>query len=397
MPDPRRSTIRPQRVWRTLRHSSSQWPPLFDFSNTITRARFGVCANSGAASGPATMVKRASGISSANRLIRPDDSTASPIRVAVMNRMGKPAAGDIGLSIGMRRVALHCARPQIGRMSQSVSIAHLGSRALIAVGGPDWRGFLQGLITQDVETMAPGEARFGALLTPQGRLLYDLFVVEREGGAWLDVEAAHRDAILQRLTIYRLRAKVELAADDTPVSILFSEGPAAPPKPDGAGWVADPRLPALGWRGYGVSAPSGAVPADETVREAQKLRLGVPGPADWGSEKVYPIEANFDLLNGIDFHKGCFVGQETTSRMKRRGIIKSRMLPLAFDGPAPAAGTEVLAGDLRAGEVLSGGEGRAMALVRLDRAVGAALTVDGRPARVEVPSWMADAVAEPIG
>lgn len=278
-------------------------------------------------------------------------------------------------------------------MSQSVSIAHLGSRALIAVGGPDWRSFLQGLITQDVETMAPGEARFGALLTPQGRLLYDLFVVERDGGAWMDVEAAHRDAILQRLMIYRLRAKVELAADDTPVSILFSDAPS--PKPEGPGWIADPRLPALGWRGYGVDPPAGAVPADEAAREAQKLQLGVPGPADWGSEKVYPIEANFDLLNGIDFQKGCFVGQETTSRMKRRGVIKSRMLPLAFDGPAPAPGTEVLSGDLRAGEVLSGASGRAMALVRLDRAIGAALTVDGRPVRVEVPAWMADAVAEP--
>lgn len=279
-------------------------------------------------------------------------------------------------------------------MSQSVSIAHLNSRALIAVGGPDWRNFLQGLITQDVETMAPGEARFGALLTPQGRLLYDLFVVERpEGGAWLDVEAAHRDAILQRLMIYRLRAKVELAVDDTPVSVLFSDGFA--PKPEGQGWVADPRLPDLGWRGYGAEAPADAVPADEAAREAQKLRLGVPGPADWGSEKVYPIEANFDLLNGVDFHKGCFVGQETTSRMKRRGVIKSRMLPLVFDGPSPAPGSEVLAGDLRAGEVLSGASGRAMALIRLDRAIGAALTVDGRPVRVEVPAWMADAVAEP--
>lgn len=276
-------------------------------------------------------------------------------------------------------------------MSQTVAFAHLQSRALIAVGGADWRSFLQGLITQDVETLAPGEARFGALLTPQGRLLYDLFVVGRDDGAWLDVEAAHRDAILMRLTMYRLRAKVDLALDDTPVSILFAEE-GVPARPDGA-WVADPRLPQLGFRGYGAVPPPGAVTVSEAEREAQKLRLGVPGPADWGSDKTYPIEADFDLLNGIDFKKGCFVGQETTSRMKRRGTIKSRMLPIVFDGPAPGFGTEILAGDLRAGEVLSGADGRAMALLRLDRALGAELTVDGRPARAEVPTWMAEAVA----
>jgi folate-binding protein YgfZ len=261
----------------------------------------------------------------------------------------------------------------------------LPSRALIAVSGPDWRSFLQGLITQDVETLAPGEARFGALLTPQGRLLWDLFLVGRENGCWLDVAAQHRDAILQRLAMYRLRAKVELAADDTPVAALF---------PALEGWVQDPRLPSLGARGYGQSAPAGARLADEAAYDAHRLEIGAPGPADWGSEKTYPIEANFDLLHGIDFKKGCFVGQETTSRMKRRGQVKSRMLPIVFDGPSPAAGTEVLAGELRAGEVLSGVAGRAMALLRLDRALGASLTVDGRPARAEVPAWMAEAVGQ---
>ncbi|HVI32486.1 folate-binding protein YgfZ [Phenylobacterium sp.] len=271
--------------------------------------------------------------------------------------------------------------------------APLNSRALIAVAGPDWRSFLQGLITQDVESLQPGEARFGALLTPQGRLLWDLFVVGREDGCWLDVEAEHRDAILQRLTMYRLRAKVELATDDTPVSVLFATD-ADPVAEPGAGWVKDPRHPGLGWRGYGAEAPAGATPVKEAEREAQKLALGVPAPRDWGSDRLYPIEANFDLMHGIDFKKGCFVGQETTSRMKRRGQIKSRILPIVFEGPAPAPGTEVLAGDRRAGEVLSGAEGRAFALLRLDRALGAGLTVDGRPARAEVPGWMADAVGE---
>ncbi|MFZ3005628.1 MAG: folate-binding protein, partial [Phenylobacterium sp.] len=206
-------------------------------------------------------------------------------------------------------------------MPQAFSYAVLNSRALISLSGEDWRDFLQGLITQDVETLQPGEARFGGLLTPQGRLLFDLFVVGRADGCWLEVEAQHRAALTMRLTMYRLRAKVVIAADDTPVAALFGHGVAP------AGWILDPRLSALGWRGYGAAPPADAAQVDEAAYESHRLALGVPGPADWGSEKTYPIEANFDLLNGIDFHKGCFVGQETTSRMKRRGQIKNRMLP----------------------------------------------------------------------
>ena len=128
---------------------------------------------------------------------------------------------------------------------------------------------------------------------------------------------------------------------------------------------------------------------NEPAYDAFRLSLGVPGERDHPPETTYPIEANFDLLNGIDFQKGCFVGQETTSRMKRRGAIKSRMVGLAFDGPAPAAGAEVLNGDLRAGEVLSGADGRALALVRLDRIDGR-LTADGRTVRVERPGYFPD-------
>ena len=265
-------------------------------------------------------------------------------------------------------------------MPEQTHIARLENRALIAVGGDDWRGFLQGLLTQDVETIAPGEVRFGALLTPQGRLLYDLFIVGRGDGCWLDCAAERRAALIQRLTIYRLRAKVTIAADETPVLARWGAAPAD------AGWRADPRLPELGWRGYGESAAADAAKADY---ERHCLALGVPGPADWGEETTYPLEADFDLLHGIDFKKGCFVGQETTSRMKRRGTIKSRMLPIAFEGAALAPGSEILAGGkLRAGEVLSGEAGRAMALVRLDRIEGAALTVDGRACRVIRPEWV---------
>jgi folate-binding protein YgfZ len=265
-------------------------------------------------------------------------------------------------------------------MSQ-IAIAPLISRAVIAVTGPDAKSFLNGLLTQEIETLADGELRFSGLLTPQGRLLYDLFALGTPDGVLLDVAAEHRDAILTRLTMYKLRAKVELAASDLSV---FAAWPAT----DG---LADPRLPALGSRLY---ASDQATTATEDDYDAHRLALGVPGPADWGTDKTYPIEANFDLLNGIDFKKGCFVGQETTSRMKRRGTIKTRMLPIAFDGPPPAFGTEVLAGQLRAGEVLSGRDGRAMALLRLDRIEGADLTADGRAVAVERPEWVPPPAAD---
>lgn len=270
--------------------------------------------------------------------------------------------------------------PYIGRVTSPLRYARLPSRALISVTGPDWRSFLQGLLTQDVDTLAEGELRFAGLLTPQGRLMFDLFVLGEADGALLDVAASRREAIILRLSMYRLRAKVEIAADERAVSVLWNGA--------GPGFVMDPRLPALGGRGYGAAPPADAPEADEAAYDAHRLSLGVPGPADWGEEKTYPIEANFDLLNGIDFKKGCFVGQETTSRMKRRGQIKTRMLPITFDGPPPATGAEVLAGALRAGEVLSGREGRAMAAMRLDRIDGAALTVDGRPVTVERPGWL---------
>jgi len=256
-------------------------------------------------------------------------------------------------------------------------IARLDSRTLIRVSGPDARPFLHNLLTQDVETLGDGELRFGALLSPPGRLLFDLFLWGEGDGVLLDVAAERRESLLQRLSMYKLRAAVTVEPDDRPVFANW---------PDVAdGFTADPRAPGLGGRRVGGEVSATATEADW---QAHRLALGVPDTAaDAPSDKTYPIEANFDLLNGIDFAKGCFVGQETTSRMKRRGSIKNRMLPIAFDGPPPPFGAEVLNGDLRAGEVLSGIDGAAMALLRLDRLDGA-LTVDGRPVTVLRPQWM---------
>ncbi|MBV8593649.1 MAG: folate-binding protein YgfZ [Caulobacteraceae bacterium] len=265
------------------------------------------------------------------------------------------------------------------------SVAVLDDRACVRVGGPDWRGFLQGLLSQDVDTLAPGELRFGALLTPQGRILFDLFILglPHGTGVRLDAAADRRDALVERLGLYRLRAKVEIAADNTLVFALWG-GAAGDP------WGPDPRLPALGWRAYARGPAPTASLADY---HRHRLGLGVPDTADWGADRSYPIEADFDLLNGLDFHKGCFVGQETTSRMKRRGQVKSRMAAIRFEGPAPAPGAELLAGDLRAGEALTGTDGVALALLRLDRLESGPRTLpDGRPWTPDLPAWMAPAL-----
>ncbi|WEK58405.1 MAG: folate-binding protein [Candidatus Brevundimonas phytovorans] len=261
-----------------------------------------------------------------------------------------------------------------------MSIARLDSRALIRVTGPDARPFLHNLLTQDVETLEPGALRFGALLSPPGRLLFDLFLWGEENGVVLDVAAERRDALVQRLSMYRLRSNVEVMP--IPDAVFVAWGGDIP-----EGFIPDPRLPALGGRRWGDQCETNAAEADW---QAHRLALGVPDPAaDALLDKTYPIEADFDLLNGIDFHKGCFIGQETTSRMKRRGVIKNRMMAIAFDGPAPERGAEVLNGELRAGEVMTGADGRAIALLRLDRLEGD-LSVDGRAVRVEKPGWMPD-------
>jgi len=258
--------------------------------------------------------------------------------------------------------------------------AHLTSRALLAVSGPDARPFLDNLLSNRVEDLKPGGARAALLLTPQGKYLFDLFVTAPAADILLlDVQADRREALIQRLKIYRLRAKIEVEPVDGAVWAAWGSDP-------GEGWHPDPRLGDLGWRGYGREA---SLDHGEDAYDAHRLLLGVPDPArDCEPDKTFPLEANFDLLNAIDFKKGCYVGQETTSRMKRRSAVKTRMVPLRFEGPAPAPGTPVETREgLRAGEVLSGREGRALALLRLDRAVSGPLVCQGRPMLLDIPGW----------
>jgi folate-binding protein YgfZ len=255
---------------------------------------------------------------------------------------------------------------------------------LVAISGSDSRAWLGNLLSNAVEDLEPGQARAALLLTPQGKFLFDLFVIAAPSGEpqdilLVDVQAQRRQALIQRLSLYRLRARIAIEPVDGAVWAAWGADP-------GPGWTPDPRLPALGWRGYGREA---AVDGGEDAYDAHRLAVGAPDPArDCEPDKTFPLEADYDLLNAIDFHKGCYIGQETTSRMKRRSAVKTRMAPIGFDGPAPAFGTPVeTLGGLRAGEVLTGREGRALALLRLDRAVSGPLVCDGRPVTLDIPSW----------
>jgi tRNA-modifying protein YgfZ len=276
-------------------------------------------------------------------------------------------------------------------MTTGSMIARLERRAAVRVAGPDWRAFLQGLLTQDVEGLRPGEMRFGALLTPQGRLLFDLFVdCDGEDGARLDVAAARRDELVQRLNLYRLRAKVEVAADPAPVFAAWKG------RPEGEGWRPDPRLAELGFRRIGeiAQASDQASDADEDAYDAWRLGLGVPDAAqDCKPDAAYPIEADFDLLNGVDFKKGCFVGQEVVQRMERRSTARTRVVPVTFDGAAPSIGTDVTAGEKSLGTIGSSVDGRGLALLRLDRAedalaAGQPLMAGGVTLHLVKPDWV---------
>lgn len=274
-------------------------------------------------------------------------------------------------------------------MTPLANFAHLNDRALVRIAGPDWRNFLQGLITQDVETIAPGEVRYGAMLTPQGKLLYDMFLWPDDEGVTLDVQADTREAMIKRLAMHRLRAKATIEPLDGQVYALWSAAQAP------SHWLHDPREAGLGWRTIGSVAPGDVTLVDALAYDAHRLSCGVGDLArDSLIDKVYAVEANLDLLNGVDFKKGCFVGQEITSRMKRRGTVKTRLIPIRFEGQAPRPGAEVLNGDLRAGEMRSGGDGQALALLRLDRARGGALSVEGRTVALAVPPWLSSTLAE---
>jgi hypothetical protein len=258
----------------------------------------------------------------------------------------------------------------------------LTDRAVLAVSGPEANSFLQGLITNDIGRLGPDAPLYAALLTPQGKVLFDFVLSEQDGLLLLDCEAGSAQALLRRLSMYRLRAKVELSRRDD-LGVLWNE----------AGWP-DPRLPELGTRRIAQAATSDA--SSEYL--SHRLSLGVPEGADFGSDRMFALDGGLEELYGVSFDKGCYVGQELTARMKHRGTARKRLLPITTldGGQLPGPGAGLRAGDTSLGEITSAYGARGFALVRLDRwqEAGDAVARAGEQELCIVkPAWLTAATA----
>ena len=279
--------------------------------------------------------------------------------------------------------------------------AFLPDRGVVKVSGSDARDFLNGLLTTDVTPLRPGLGRFGALLTPQGKIVTDFLITEAPsghgGGFLIDCPRALAQALADKLGFYRLRAKVgiENLSDSLGALAAWDGDPAL--KPDLA--FADPRNAALGWR---ILVPGelaqkaadliGAEMVDSSAYDTHRIALGVPrGGLDFIYGHTFPHETNMDRLHGIDFDKGCYVGQEVVSRMQHRGTARTRTVRIALDGPAPEPGAAILAGDKPVGTMGSTAGHQGLALIRIDRAAdaleaGTPLTSGGIAIRLAEPA-----------
>ncbi len=260
----------------------------------------------------------------------------------------------------------------------------LSDRAVIRLAGEDRFSFLQGLITQNADRLNREPAIFAALLTPQGKILFDFFVAPAPDAFFIDCSAATAPALLKRLALYKLRAKVSLEIDET----LCVRTDANELK-DGLAY-ADPRHAEMGWRAIvrdGDAAADGAY-------DRRRIALGVPeANKDFAGDEIFLTDANYDALDGVSYKKGCFIGQEVSSRMKRKGEIRRRTLIAEFDGPAPAKGAPVIAGATTLGEIMSSSGRAALALIRLDRwekaqAQGKTAECEDQPLRLRIPDYL---------
>ncbi len=260
----------------------------------------------------------------------------------------------------------------------------LESRGVLAVTGEDRVAFLQGLVSNDMRDVTVDRAVYTLLLTPQGKYLHDFMVASDGEALLLDVEAARRDDLLHRLKTYRLRSKVALEDRSARFTVAALVGPgvleclglstekngAATPFAGGVAFT-DPRRPELGARAI---VPTGAdleshgfPPLPFAVWDQQRLHLGIPdGSRDLEVEKAIPLENNMDTLNAISWDKGCYIGQELTARTRYRALIRKRLFPVDVQGPLPAPGAPVLRGEHEAGEMRSGSETKAIAMLKLE-------------------------------
>jgi folate-binding protein YgfZ len=277
--------------------------------------------------------------------------------------------------------------------------ALLDDRAVIAISGGEARDFLQGLVTNDiVNGLAPGSGLYAALLSPQGKILCDFFVTEGDGALLLDVALAASEGLLSKLKMYRLRTKLEIEArPQLAVYSNLSGHPDNRPTPYAARAVSftDPRLASLGIRSIGAKAEMPANLSGPHRYHERRLELGVPEGGDFGSEKIFALDAGLEELHGVSFTKGCYVGQELTSRMKHRATARKRILTVAADADLPAPGAAITRGGAEIGELLSTYRTRGFALVRLDRLEETQGDIQANEIVVALnrPAWLAGASA----
>jgi tRNA-modifying protein YgfZ len=277
-------------------------------------------------------------------------------------------------------------------MSAAPRVVWLRDRGVVRLKGADAYGFLQALITNDMALLSPQRALWAAMLSPQGRYLVDFFVVQAQGDVLLDVDAASVDALVKKLTMYRLRADVQIQRDDASVYAIFG-GEVAP---DGNVVYRDERSEMMGWRSI-IAHAQGANDVcreeDATMQdyEHHRLSLGVPeGAKDAVVDRSLMLEMGYDLLGAVSFSKGCYVGQEVTARSKHRGELRKALFLVEADTALPVAGTPVMAGDDELGELRSSEGGVGLALLRLDRVAEAqdsSVTAGGVHVTVRVPAW----------
>jgi len=252
----------------------------------------------------------------------------------------------------------------------------LSDRGLLAISGPDARSYLQALVSNDMEKISPTEAIYAALLTPQGKYLHDFFISALDGALLFDCEAARIDDLEKRLTFYRLRAKAEIEnwSGRYAVFALIGAGKIDAGPLSGGVVYNDPRLGDMGMRAAlprdgGTAALEAAGIEAAPIEDYDRLRLslGIPdGSRDIHVEKGFLLENGIDDLHGVDFEKGCYIGQELTARTKHRATIRKRLLRVDIDGPLPDPGAPVMLGDKQAGEMRSGRDGTGLAMLRLE-------------------------------
>ncbi|MCH7807371.1 MAG: folate-binding protein YgfZ [Proteobacteria bacterium] len=269
----------------------------------------------------------------------------------------------------------------------------LNNRSVIRISGKDSQHFLQGLITGDIRKTTAHQAIYAALLTPQGKYLFDFFILRNGDDFLFDVEAAGKLELIKKFTFYKLRAEVKIEDLSETHEVWAFQKP--PPNSDnekkqtGYSVYLDPRCPEIGWRGFVRKGAGQKQSWSFEDYEELRLTLGLPdGSRDIEAGKRFILEANFKELNGVDFKKGCYVGQEMTARMNYRGRLKKRLLPVTVAGAGPEVGAPILSNGKQAGHFRSGQGDKAIALIRLEYLDKNLTTEGGDAVTVIKPDWL---------